>query len=196
MSTNIMDALAALPGKGEHEQRGDIDLILSLIEKGARVLDLGCGDGLLLERLHREKGVYGRGVERDPQAILACMRRGIPVVGTPYGELPHLASGGGALVGEGARELADRVIELLGDEQQYRGRSEMALDTSVRYAVDSMADFASYVHNCFGAGVNPCACPTIVGVPRNIGQSCADPREAIVNKMKKNTVNRISTTLT
>ncbi|MDH7568161.1 MAG: methionine biosynthesis protein MetW [Armatimonadota bacterium] len=59
--------------------RGDLDWIIQLIPPGAQVLDLGCGDGLLLERLRREKGVKGRGVERNPRAVLACMRRGIPV---------------------------------------------------------------------------------------------------------------------
>lgn len=60
-------------------QRGDLDLILRLIPEGANVLDLGCGDGLLLERLRAEKRAYGRGVERNPEAVLACIRRGIPV---------------------------------------------------------------------------------------------------------------------
>jgi methionine biosynthesis protein MetW len=61
-------------------KRGDLQLITELVPHGARVLDLGSGDGLLLEHLRREKGADGRGIERDPQAILACMRRGIPVV--------------------------------------------------------------------------------------------------------------------
>lgn len=64
---------------GEMQPRGDLDLILQLIPQGARVLDLGCGDGVLLDRLRREKDANGRGVERDPRAVLACVRRGIPV---------------------------------------------------------------------------------------------------------------------
>lgn len=60
--------------------RGDIDLILRLVPKGARVLDLGCGDGLLLEQLRREKDATVHGVERDQKALLACIRRKIPVI--------------------------------------------------------------------------------------------------------------------
>ncbi|MBI3947252.1 MAG: methionine biosynthesis protein MetW [Armatimonadetes bacterium] len=72
----------AVPAAGpasEGQPRGDLDLILRLIPRGAHVLDLGCGDGLLLQRLRREKGADGRGVERHPEALLACIRRGIPV---------------------------------------------------------------------------------------------------------------------
>jgi len=66
-------------GAAPHK-RGDLELIVRLVPQGARVLDLGSGDGLLLERLRRDRGVDGRGVERDTQAILGSMRRGIPVV--------------------------------------------------------------------------------------------------------------------
>ncbi len=65
---------------GPLSRRGDLDLIIGLVPYGAKVLDLGCGDGLLLERLRREKGTDGRGVERDSRAVIACMRRGIPVI--------------------------------------------------------------------------------------------------------------------
>ena len=57
----------------------DYDLISSIIPPGARVLDLGCGDGELLQRLRR-KNVTGCGVEIDPESILACIRRHVPVV--------------------------------------------------------------------------------------------------------------------
>lgn len=74
-----MSDAASTPAGRDRFVRGDLDLILQLIPAGARVLDLGCGDGLLLERLRAERGVQGRGVERDPRAVVECMRRGIPV---------------------------------------------------------------------------------------------------------------------
>ena len=73
------ETLRQVNAPGETQARGDLDLILQLVPKGARVLDVGGGDGLLLEGLRQERGAQGRGVERDPQAVLACMRRGIPV---------------------------------------------------------------------------------------------------------------------
>ena len=47
------------------------------VQPGQVVLDLGCGNGELLERLIRDKGVRGQGVELDPEAVIACAERGI-----------------------------------------------------------------------------------------------------------------------
>jgi len=54
--------------------------IASLVCPGASVLDLGCGDGTLLEILVREKGVRAQGLERDEQAIYHCVAKGLSVV--------------------------------------------------------------------------------------------------------------------
>lgn len=47
------------------------------VEPGARVLDLGCGRGILLEYLKQTRGIYGVGVDSDPQKILGCIKRGV-----------------------------------------------------------------------------------------------------------------------
>ena len=60
--------------------RADLELVAGLVPHGARVLDLGCGDGALLEHLARERGCRVQGVERSPDAVVECMRRGIPVM--------------------------------------------------------------------------------------------------------------------
>ncbi len=57
----------------------DNRLIASLIPPGSRVLDLGCGEGDLLELLVREKGVQGSGVEIDEEAIYRCVEKGLSV---------------------------------------------------------------------------------------------------------------------
>lgn len=59
--------------------RLDYALIGELIEPDARVLDLGCGDGELLEELIRARGVFGRGVEIDGEKARACLARRVPV---------------------------------------------------------------------------------------------------------------------
>jgi len=46
--------------------REDFAEILKLVRPGARVLDIGCEDGELLELLTREKGVDGQGMEISP----------------------------------------------------------------------------------------------------------------------------------
>lgn len=60
--------------------RFDLQLIPQWISKQARVLDLGCGDGSLLQKLARENGCDGLGIEIDPNSITDCIARGIPVV--------------------------------------------------------------------------------------------------------------------
>jgi methionine biosynthesis protein MetW len=60
--------------------RPDLRVISDWIMPGARVLDLGCGDGALLDHLQRAKGCRGYGVEIDDEAVLACTRRGISVI--------------------------------------------------------------------------------------------------------------------
>ena len=64
----------------EHPQRLDTDLIINLIDAGASVLDLGCGDGELLGELAEGGTRRTVGVELDEEAILACVGRGINVI--------------------------------------------------------------------------------------------------------------------
>jgi methionine biosynthesis protein MetW len=59
--------------------RPDLQIIADLVPAGARALDLGCGDGELLEHLKAAKGVQGRGIERSEIGMLACVRRGLSV---------------------------------------------------------------------------------------------------------------------
>jgi methionine biosynthesis protein MetW len=61
------------------ELRTDLQIIAGFIPSGARVLDLGCGDGALLEHLVRKKQVRGRGIELSEEGMLACVRRGLSV---------------------------------------------------------------------------------------------------------------------
>jgi methionine biosynthesis protein MetW len=54
--------------------------IARLVPHGARVLDLGCGDGALLAHLQEHKGCTGYGVELDDANVLACAKRGVNVL--------------------------------------------------------------------------------------------------------------------
>ena len=55
-------------------------LIAQLVPPGSRVLDLGCGDGALLDLLQRERGCSGYGVEIADGNVLKCIRRGVDVI--------------------------------------------------------------------------------------------------------------------
>jgi methionine biosynthesis protein MetW len=60
--------------------RADLQLIADMIEPGARVLDIGCGDGALLEHLVYVKQVTGRGIELSQEGVNACVSRGLSVI--------------------------------------------------------------------------------------------------------------------
>ena len=60
--------------------RFDFDLIASWIPQGARVLDLGCGDGALLAELGERRGAAGYGVEIDGERVLSAVSRGVNVL--------------------------------------------------------------------------------------------------------------------
>ncbi|MXW53622.1 MAG: methionine biosynthesis protein MetW [Gammaproteobacteria bacterium] len=60
--------------------RIDLKHVADFVEDNARVLDLGCGDGKLLEYLQESKSIRGYGVERDQDAIESCIQRGVNVI--------------------------------------------------------------------------------------------------------------------
>jgi methionine biosynthesis protein MetW len=60
--------------------REDFREILRLVRPRARVLDVGCGEGELLELLTREKGVDGQGLEISQEGVSACLAKGLAVV--------------------------------------------------------------------------------------------------------------------
>lgn len=83
LATGAVDAATAIRA---HERgtvnglRADLALIAGWIERGSRVLDLGCGDGALMAHLQQSKDCRGYGVEINDAQLLACMRRGVDVI--------------------------------------------------------------------------------------------------------------------
>ncbi len=59
--------------------RPDLRVVAGFVPAGASVLDLGCGDGALLEYLVCRKNVKGRGIELSEAGVLACVGRGLSV---------------------------------------------------------------------------------------------------------------------
>ncbi len=60
--------------------RADLDAIVRWVPQGARVLDLGCGDGALLRALWQQRAAPGYGVEIDDEKVLACVANDVNVL--------------------------------------------------------------------------------------------------------------------
>jgi methionine biosynthesis protein MetW len=60
--------------------RVDLQLIADLVPVGARVLDVGCGDGTLLDYLTHHRNVDGRGIELDRDRVATALNQGLSVI--------------------------------------------------------------------------------------------------------------------
>ncbi|HEX2198003.1 MAG TPA: methionine biosynthesis protein MetW [Burkholderiales bacterium] len=60
--------------------RADLDAIVRWVPQGARVLDLGCGDGALLRALWQQREAPGYGVEIDDERVIACVANDVNVL--------------------------------------------------------------------------------------------------------------------
>ena len=69
-----------VPKAIETAAREDFAEIARLVRPGARVLDVGCGEGALLELLVGRRGADARGLEISPEGVSACLARGLAVM--------------------------------------------------------------------------------------------------------------------
>jgi methionine biosynthesis protein MetW len=72
--------LQQMPAAPRGPERLDLRIIAGFVTPGARVLDVGCGDGALLQRLEEEKQADGRGIELSQRGVNDAVARGLSVV--------------------------------------------------------------------------------------------------------------------
>lgn len=114
--------------------RYDLQVIASWIEPGARVLDLGCGNGDLLFYLKTRKQVHATGIELSEERVSHCIQRGLTV-----------------LQGDFCQEIGDYpencfdVVILSHTLQQIRNVKELLLDM-LRIGRRVIVSFPNYAH--------------------------------------------------
>jgi len=119
--------------------RLDYTYIEGLVPEGATVLDLGCGDGELLEELVRERHVRGSGVDNDQAAIEACIGKGLSVF---HGDLD-----------EGLADYADGSVDvvILAFSLQQLRRPRLVVREMVRVGKLAVVSFPNFAHWSFRA---------------------------------------------
>jgi methionine biosynthesis protein MetW len=110
------------------------EIIAQMVPHGARVLDLGCGDGALLAHLHATRGCTGYGVEIDDTNVHACVQRGVNVIQLNLDE-------GLAMFQE---QSFDVVLQI--DTLQHLRNAEVMLRETVRVGKLGIVAFPNFAH--------------------------------------------------
>ena len=110
------------------------EAIAQLVPQGARVLDLGCGDGAMLAYLQSTRACTGYGVEIDDANVLACVQRGVNVIQLNLDE-------GLALFGDASFDV---VLQL--DTLQHLRNAEVMLRETVRVGREGIVAFPNFAH--------------------------------------------------
>jgi methionine biosynthesis protein MetW len=108
--------------------------IARLVPQGARVLDLGCGDGAMLAYLQRTRGCTGYGVEIADANVLACVQRGVNVIQLNLDE------------GLSMFEDASFDVVLQIDTLQHLRNAEVMLRETVRVGSRGIVAFPNFAH--------------------------------------------------
>jgi methionine biosynthesis protein MetW len=114
--------------------RPDLAKIAAHVPQGARVLDIGCGDGALMAVLRDERGVDARGMEIDPDLVEKAVSRGLSVV-----------------QGDADKELADYPDDafdfaILSQTLQTAARPDLMLDQLLRVGRRAFVSFPNFAH--------------------------------------------------
>jgi methionine biosynthesis protein MetW len=112
--------------------RADFEVIASWVKPGARVLDLGCGDGALLAYLRDTRQVQGYGIDNMEANVIACIENGVNVIQS------NLESG--------LLEVADGSFDvvILSQTLQAMRHTEKVLDEMLRVGAEAIVSFPNF----------------------------------------------------
>lgn len=114
--------------------RPDLAAIASHVKFGSRVLDIGCGDGALMDALQTQMGCDARGMELDGELVERCVARGLSVV-----------------QGDANLDLAnypDKAFDyaILSQTLQTATRPDLMLDELLRVGRRAFVSFPNFAH--------------------------------------------------
>jgi methionine biosynthesis protein MetW len=112
----------------------DYRIILDIIEPGAKVLDLGCGDGELMKYLETNKGAKVQGIELSEEAIYKCVEKGLSVFHTD--------------IDSGLSSYPDRSFDyaILNQSLQQVKKIDFVLEEALRVASRAIIGFPNFAN--------------------------------------------------
>jgi methionine biosynthesis protein MetW len=115
-------------------EKATMEALARLVPEGSRVLDLGCGDGSMLDYLQRSRGCSGYGIEIADANVLACVRRGVNVIQLNLDE-------GLAMFGDSSFDV---VLQI--DTLQHLSNAEVMLRDTARVGRTGIVAFPNFAH--------------------------------------------------
>lgn len=110
------------------------EVVTDIIPKGARVLDLGCGDGTLFSKLMKEKNITGVGVEINQEEVIKALEKGAAVI---QGDID-----------EGLKQFPDKSFDyaILNQTLQSTEKPDFVMDEMLRVAKKAVVTFPNFAY--------------------------------------------------
>lgn len=114
--------------------RLNYNIITGIVEEGAKVLDLGCGDGTLLKQLIDEKNVRGIGVEIDQNSAVSAIEKGLSII---QGNID-----------EGLKEFTDKEYDwvILNQTVQSTDKPDYVIEEMLRVGKKVVVSFPNFAY--------------------------------------------------
>lgn len=118
----------------EEALHANYNYIVPLVENGAKVLDLGCGDGTLLRKLIDEKQVQGKGIEINQENVIQSLHKGLSVI---QGDID-----------EGLEDFADNEMDyvILNQTLQSTQNPDFVIKEMLRVGKNAVLSFPNFAY--------------------------------------------------